>query len=147
MATNYIVVCREDTSTDDEFTLATRTVFTDRDAAVTYASGIAASRYACIVSGRFAELRFADGRFEATPLAGAVLPVGARFAVVVGNIGTVYDGSDAAKAISDYIGYLADAKKPYGRASGESVVLFADGEPVRQCCTESGSDCTGEHDR
>lgn len=46
--------------------------------------------------------------------------------VVVGNIGTVYDGNSQDEAIKTYNEYVAQSKERKGRAAGESVVLFRD---------------------
>lgn len=53
------------------------------------------------------------------------------WAVVVGNIGTVYKGDEygARQAYSDYVAASADG---YGRAAGEPVYLTCDGEPVEE---------------
>lgn len=51
-----------------------------------------------------------------------------NYEVVVGNIGTVYSGHSKAKATLEYNGYVRDSKFGPGRASGESVTLFIDGE-------------------
>lgn len=48
--------------------------------------------------------------------------------VVVGNIGTVYSGTDRSLALQKYHEYVAQSKSGRGRAGGESVTLFRDGE-------------------
>lgn len=56
----YIVVCREDQKDDGspgDYTLTTRTVFPNKEAAETYASGCASTRESIVVSGLFNELR------------------------------------------------------------------------------------------
>ncbi len=50
------------------------------------------------------------------------------FQVVVGNVGQVYDGSNYMQARERYRTYVKLSKAPYGRASGESVTLFHNGE-------------------
>ena len=52
----------------------------------------------------------------------------AHWQVIVGNIGTVYDGANGFTARQDYDAYVGLSRAPYGRASGESVVLFRGGE-------------------
>ena len=49
------------------------------------------------------------------------------FEVVVGNIGTVYSGNNYMQATAKYSSYVKDSKAQYGRAAGESVVLFHHG--------------------
>jgi hypothetical protein len=53
-----------------------------------------------------------------------------RYEVVVGNIGTVYSGSNERQAQKDYVEYVEQSKTNYGRAAGESVTFFKDGEPT-----------------
>jgi len=48
--------------------------------------------------------------------------------VIVGNIGTVYDGDDAKSAMRTYLEYIDQSKLVYGRASGENVVLLNGGD-------------------
>lgn len=52
----------------------------------------------------------------------------AWFSVVVGNVGTVYDGNDLAEAQRDYEAYCTASQRRQGRAAGEAVTLFANGE-------------------
>ena len=70
----YIVCCREDAKRDGNpgaYTLATRTVFPNKEVAETYASGCASSREAIVVGGRFDELRHDfDERFGKNPSLG-----------------------------------------------------------------------------
>ena len=54
----------------------------------------------------------------------------ARYQVVVGNVGTVYDGDDRQESRMKFTGYRSMSKGDYGRASGESVYLMDDGEIV-----------------
>jgi hypothetical protein len=54
-----------------------------------------------------------------------------RYEVVVGNIGTVYSGSNERQAQKDYVEYVEQSKTNYGRAAGESVTFFKDGYAVK----------------
>ncbi len=51
------------------------------------------------------------------------------YQVVVGNIGTVYDGPRADDALAIAGEYIAQSMAEYGRAAGEPVTVFRDGEP------------------
>lgn len=51
------------------------------------------------------------------------------YEVVVGNIGSVYEGTDRLTALKTFRSYRQDSRKGYGRASGEEVTLFMDSEP------------------
>lgn len=51
-----------------------------------------------------------------------------RYEVIVGNIGTVYDGPLFKEALTSYSEYKRQSKAHYGRAAGESVTLLKDGE-------------------
>lgn len=53
------------------------------------------------------------------------------FEVIVGNIGTVYDGNNYMQAQGKYSHYVRQSKGGWGRAAGESVTLFHHGE-IRQ---------------
>lgn len=53
-----------------------------------------------------------------------------RYIVVVGNLGTVYDGEDEDVATYAYADYVGVSDTGYGRLAFEPVTLFADGEPV-----------------
>ena len=55
-------------------------------------------------------------------------PMKSRYEVVVGNIGTVYQGSDEAEAHEQYRTYINDSTAGYGRVGGETVTLFKNGE-------------------
>lgn len=48
------------------------------------------------------------------------------YQVVVGNIGTVYDGNDLKDATEHYNAYIFQSKKNIGRVAGEDVTLFKD---------------------
>jgi hypothetical protein len=47
-----------------------------------------------------------------------------KFQVIVGNIGTVYDGNNFTVASTTFNQYVKASKAQDGRASGESVVLM-----------------------
>lgn len=51
-----------------------------------------------------------------------------KYTVVVGNIGTVYSGNSARTARKTFNEYIDQSINRYGRASGEPVYLFSDGE-------------------
>jgi len=51
-----------------------------------------------------------------------------KYQVVVGNIGHVLDSDNGREAMRTYREYIRQSKAEYGRASGEPVTLFADGE-------------------
>lgn len=60
---SYVVICRGDRMADEPpaaYELATRRVFYSRTAAENYAAGIAVSREAIVVEGRWGQLRFAE---------------------------------------------------------------------------------------
>ncbi len=48
--------------------------------------------------------------------------------VVVGNMGTVYAGDNTNRAEKTYNLYVQYSKDGYGRAAGEDVTWFVDGE-------------------
>jgi hypothetical protein len=50
-----------------------------------------------------------------------------RFEVVVGNIGTVYNGPDKEQAQRDFRHYKELSESGHGRAAEEEVSLFEDG--------------------
>jgi hypothetical protein len=54
------------------------------------------------------------------------------YAVVVGNVGHVYDGPDAVEAARVFDGYVEGSKSGVGRSGNESVTLFQDREISRQ---------------
>ncbi len=65
-----------------------------------------------------------------------------KYQVVVGNLGTVYDGDDFSVAINDYNVYVKLSDGEIGRAAGETVTLFEDDEPTREHFpTVLGYDC------
>ena len=55
-----------------------------------------------------------------------------RFQVIVGNIGTVYDGTSRTQADCDFETYVNFSRTGYGRAAGEPVYLFFHGDPIRE---------------
>jgi hypothetical protein len=57
---------------------------------------------------------------------------GHRYEVIVGNIGTVYDGASMSAASETYRDYVMMSKSERGRAGGESVTMFKDGDIVRE---------------
>jgi hypothetical protein len=52
-----------------------------------------------------------------------------KYQVTVGNIGTVYDGDDLSEAIVSFAKYYHQSVACHGRAAGEEVTLWIDGEP------------------
>lgn len=52
------------------------------------------------------------------------------YEVVVGNVGTVLTTDVFMDALKTYTDYLKLSKDHVGRASGEEVVLFKNGEPL-----------------
>jgi hypothetical protein len=61
------------------------------------------------------------------------------YKVVVGNVGTVYEGSDEDEAKRTYTEYVTQSKTPRsGRAAGESVTLMHGGEVHEEHTLEEG---------
>lgn len=54
-----------------------------------------------------------------------------KFVVNVGNIGNI-PCANMSEAEETYWDYVQDSKNDIGRASGESVVLLVDDEPVKE---------------
>ena len=52
-----------------------------------------------------------------------------NYQVIVGNIGTVHEGNNPATARGVYDEYKQQSQSGYGRAAGEPVTMFKDGEP------------------
>jgi hypothetical protein len=52
-----------------------------------------------------------------------------NYAVTVGNIGTVYSGNRLKDALQAFREYKSQSRENYGRAAGEEVVLWENGEP------------------
>ena len=50
------------------------------------------------------------------------------FSVLVGNVGHVHEGNNLMRARSVYADYVKQSQSPYGRASGEPVTLFHNGQ-------------------
>jgi hypothetical protein len=57
---------------------------------------------------------------------------GDRWEVVVGNVGTVFDGTRESAARQTYKDYVIKSKSNNGRAGGEDVTLMKNGEPVAE---------------
>ena len=74
---------------------------------------------------RLKAFRFGSGRQASSP-------VGSRWQVIVGNIGTVFDGTREAAARLEYKTYVIQSKSGNGRAGGESVTLMKNDEPVAE---------------
>jgi len=55
-----------------------------------------------------------------------------KYQVIVGNIGTVFDGDDLKNAKSTFKVYVEQSKSEFGRASGEDVCMMSDGEIVKE---------------
>ena len=55
-----------------------------------------------------------------------------RYQVVVGNLGMVYDGEDWVTARDHFDSYKRISQEGRGRAGGESVVLFDNGEVIAE---------------
>ena len=53
-----------------------------------------------------------------------------KYEVIVGNIGTVHEGQSGSEAKRVFAEYKDQSKSGYGRASGESVTILEDGEPI-----------------
>jgi len=51
-----------------------------------------------------------------------------KYSVVVGNVGTVYDGKDYIKAKEDFDYYVELSKLNLGRVAGENVTMFCNDE-------------------
>lgn len=52
--------------------------------------------------------------------------------VVVGNVGTVYAGDNKREAHRAFTEYVLLSKEPYGRAAGEDVTWFTDGDIAKE---------------
>lgn len=55
-----------------------------------------------------------------------------NYEVVVGNVGTVYRGTDGAEAEGFYKDHVKISQANLGRAGHEAVVLFCDGVIIRE---------------
>lgn len=60
-----------------------------------------------------------------------------EYEVIVGNVGTVYNGGSKAEATKKFKSYVAVSMENRGRAGGENVTMMCDGEP---CAEFFGSD-------
>lgn len=59
-------------------------------------------------------------------------------AIHVGNIGQAWSGNNPAEAQKQYSEWCAEVRKSSGRASGETVTLFRNGEPWREYDPNAG---------
>ena len=59
-----------------------------------------------------------------------------KYQVVVGNIGTVVDTDSRSEAVEAFDAYCADSDAPFGRAAGETVTMFKDGDPIVDNCPD-----------
>jgi hypothetical protein len=55
-----------------------------------------------------------------------------KYEVTVGNVGLIIETTNRENAVSEYEGWIAMSKHPRGRASGEDVTLWEDGEPIQE---------------
>lgn len=55
-----------------------------------------------------------------------------EYMLIVGNIGTVYTGHNGFEANTLFQSYVSASHAKHGRASGEDVTLFKNGEPHRE---------------
>ena len=55
-----------------------------------------------------------------------------RYQVIVGNIGTVYDGNSRGLADCEFTAFCKISDRMTGRAAGESVTLMDNDEPVKE---------------
>jgi len=62
-----------------------------------------------------------------------------KYEVIVGNIGTVYDGNNPVEANTAYGEYKRQSATNYGRAAGESVAMFKDNDIAFEYCPDRGS--------
>ncbi len=54
------------------------------------------------------------------------------YRVTVGNIGEVHQGNNKMCANQCYVAYVQRSKGDVGRAGGEQVTLWKNGEPIRE---------------
>lgn len=66
----------------------------------------------------------------------------ANWTVTVGNVGTVYAGSDEGFARTDYWSWVAVSNTGVGRAAGEDVTLFKDGVIVLEHSATPNNECS-----
>ena len=55
-----------------------------------------------------------------------------QYEIVVGNIGTVYSGTNKSDASMTWIAYVDASESKSGRAAGEDVTMFKNGEIVKE---------------
>ena len=85
----------------------------------------------CANPERFEEdFRKSEGKKEACGYRDSEETGMPEFEVIVGNIGSVYQGSDENEATHCFEDYKMMSVKGYGRAAGEPVVLLQNGEPM-----------------
>lgn len=56
----------------------------------------------------------------------------ANYQVIVGNVGTVHDGTNKGEAKQVYEEYVKLSEHGYGRVAYESVLLMEDEEPIEE---------------
>jgi hypothetical protein len=89
---------------------------------------------------------------ESAEQKGGVMSKPVPFEVIVGNVGTVYSGSNYMVAQTTYTHYVKQSARGGGRAAGESVVLMHNGEPRREYAppeppeAETGTPVAGDGD-
>ncbi|MCA3186958.1 MAG: hypothetical protein INH13_25735 [Cupriavidus sp.] len=66
--------------------------------------------------------------------------MGDDYQVIVGNIGTVYNGGNGFEARKAFNQYISASKSPHGRASGEDVTLFKNGEIEKEFFGANGGE-------
>lgn len=54
------------------------------------------------------------------------------YSVLVGNVGQTYVGNSLELAEGVFLEYKQQSETGCGRASGEGVILFCDGEPMKE---------------
>jgi len=54
------------------------------------------------------------------------------YEVIVQNIGKVYEGSNGFEANTEYQRYVGKSKRGEGRAAGEGVTLYKDGDILKE---------------
>lgn len=68
-----------------------------------------------------------------------------QYELIVGNIGTVYSGTNGFEAFKRFQTYVGQSKSGVGRAGGESVVLMVDGEIQKEYQPEPSADDDEEY--
>ncbi|QBQ74444.1 hypothetical protein BcepSauron_064 [Burkholderia phage BcepSauron] len=63
---------------------------------------------------------------------GIANPTNTGYLVIVGNVGTVYEGDDRTAAYAAYDAWVITSDEGTGRAAGESVTLMKNGEPLAE---------------